>query len=81
MRLSVNRRVREKAMVLGLPAERFMAALGLMCLPLFGVIFYPLAVVVWIPWCVGVYYIARNRDRLLRSFKYGKQFPENLKNR
>ena len=73
MKLYVNRRIRDKAMVLGLPAESFLACLGLACSPVF--------IVVWIPWACGVYWLFRNMDRLKRNLHSGRQYPLHLKNR
>ena len=76
MKLYVNRRIRDKAMVLGLPAESFLA-----CSPVLIVVFLPVFIVVWIPWACGVYWLFRNMDRLKRNLHYGKQYPLHLKNR
>ena len=46
MKLYVNRRIRDKAMVLGLPAESFLACLGLACSPVLIVVFLPVFIVV-----------------------------------
>ena len=81
MKLYVNRRIRDKAMVLGLPAESFLACLGLACSPVLIVVFLPVFIVVWIPWACGVYWLFRNLDRLKRNLHYRKQYPLHLKNR
>lgn len=77
----VNRRIRDKALVLGLPAERFLICLGLMCAPVFVVVLLPVFIVVWLPWAVGVYWSFRHMDRLIRDLTFGKQYPLHLKNR
>ena len=69
----INRRLRDRVMVAGMPAERFMACVGIACIPILIVIFNPLFVLFWIPWGVV--------DRLSRNLTYGKQFPSHLKNR
>ena len=68
----INRRLRDRVMVAGMPAERFMACVGIACIPILIVIFNPLFVLFW---------IFRNIDRLSRNLTYGKQFPSHLKNR
>ena len=77
----INRRLRDRVMVAGMPAERFMACVGIACIPILIVIFNPLFVLFWIPWGVVVFWIFRNIDRLSRNLTYGKQFPSHLKNR
>ena len=74
----INRRLRDRVMVAGMPAERFMACA---CIPILIVIFNPLFVLFWIPWGVVVFWIFRNIDRLSRNLTYGKQFPSHLNNR
>ena len=81
MKLYVNRRIRDQAMVLGLPAESFLACLGLACSPVLIVVFLPVFIVVWIPWACGVYWLFRNMDRLKRNLHSGRQYPLHLKNR
>ena len=53
MKLYVNRRIRDKAMVLGLPAESFLACLGLACSPVLIVVFLPVFIVVLITCASG----------------------------
>lgn len=77
----INRRLRDRVMVAGMPAERFMACVGIACIPILIVIFNPLFVLFWIPWGVVVFWIFRNIDRLSRNLTYGKRFPSHLKNR
>ena len=48
MKLYVNRRIRDKAMVLGLPAENFLICLCLTCAPVLVVVFFPEFIIVWI---------------------------------
>ncbi|WP_418387205.1 type VI secretion protein [Alistipes communis] len=81
MHTAVNRRIREKAVVLGLPAERFLLCLGLMGAPVLLVVFVPLLVVVWLPWAGGVYWLFRNQERLKRRLSFGRELPLHLKNR
>lgn len=81
MQSLVNRRIRDKAVVLGLPAERFMLCLGLMGGPALVVVFVPLLAVVWVLWAAGIYSLFRNMDRLKRKMSFGRQFPTHLKNR
>ena len=81
MKLYVNRRIRDKAMVLGLPAESFLVCLGLACAPVLIVVFLPVFIVVWIPWVCGVYWFFRNMERLKHNLSFGKQYPLHLKNR
>lgn len=81
MELYINRRVRDKAMVLGLPAEQFMVCFAIMCAPVMIVLFMPLFTLIWIPWGIGVYKFFQCKDRLLRVAKFRKQFPTYLKNR
>lgn len=40
----INRRLRDRVMVAGMPAERFMACVGIACIPILIVIFNPLFV-------------------------------------
>lgn len=81
MQTPVNRRIRDKAVVLGLPAEQFLLCLGLMGAPALLVVFIPLLAVVWVPWAAGVYWLFRNQKRLKRKMSFGRQFPTHLKNR
>lgn len=81
MELYINRRIREKAIVFGLPAEHFMLCFAVMVAPLLIVIFLPIAIVGWIPWMYGTYQLFRNMDSLMRSFHYAKRYPSHLKNR
>lgn len=81
MEFPVNRRIRDKAMVFGLPADRFMICLMVMCAPVMFVLFLPWFAVVWIPWMAGVYKAFLNGERLARLFRFGRQFPLHLKNR
>lgn len=81
MEFHINRRIREKAMVFGLPAENFLACFGIMVAPIFLFIFVPLALVGWIPWVWGVYQLFRRQDALLRAFVYNRHYPAHLKNR
>lgn len=81
MELHVNRRVREKAIVFGLPAEHFMLCVAIMTAPILLIIFLPIAIVGWIPWMYGTYQLFRNMDSLMRIFLYAKQYPAHLKNR
>lgn len=81
METYINRRIRDRAMVAGMPAERFMVCIGMMCFPVLIVIFDPVLALAWLPWGLIVYWVFRNMDRIARSFIYGKQFPSHLKNR
>ncbi len=81
MELHVNRRIRDKAMVFGLPANRFMVCLAVMCAPVVFVLFKPMAIVVWVPWMIAVYGFVRHRGRLVRSWRADRRFPVFLKNR
>ena len=81
MQIPVNRRIRDKAVVLGLPAEQFLLCLGLMGAPALLVVFVPLLAVVWVPWAAGVYWLFRNLEQLKRKMVFGRQFPTHLKNR
>ena len=81
MKLYVNRSIRDKAMVLGLPAENFLICLGLTCAPVLIVVFLPVFIIVWIPRACGIYWLFRNMEHLKRNLHYGKQYPLHLKNR
>lgn len=81
MKLYVNRRIRDKAMVMGLPAERFLFCLGLVCAPVLIVVFIPVFIIVWIPWACGIYWLFRNMEHLKHNLNFGKQYPFHLKNR
>lgn len=81
MQSLVNRRIRDKAIVLGLPAEQFLLCLGLMGAPALLVVFIPLLAVVWVLWAIVIYWLFRNKDRLKRKMSFGRQFPTYLKNR
>lgn len=81
METPVNRRIRDKAMVFGLPADRFMVCLAVMCAPVLVVLFVPVAVVLWIAWMIFVYKFFRRQERFVRSLRADKRFPACLKNR
>lgn len=81
MQSPVNRRIRDKAVVLGLPAEQFLLCLGFMGAPALLVVFIPLLAIVWVLWAAGIYWLFRNRDRLKRKISFSRQFPTHLKNR
>jgi len=81
METSVNRRIRDKAMVFGLPADRFMVCLAVMCAPVLLVLFVPVAVVFWAVWMIFVYKFFQRQERFVRSLRTGKRFPACLKNR
>lgn len=81
MDMHINRRVREKAIVFGLPAEHFLLCFAIMVAPIVIVFFLPIAIVTWIPWMYGTYQLFRHADNLMRIFLYAKQYPAHLKNR
>ena len=55
----INRRLRDRVMGAGMPAERFMAWVGIACIPILIVIFKPLIVLFWITWGDVVFWIFR----------------------
>ena len=67
----INRRLRDRVMVAGMPAERFMACVGIACIPILIVIFNPLFVLFCIPWGVVVFLILRNISRLSPDLAFG----------
>lgn len=81
MESHVNRRLRDKAMVFGLPANRFMVCLAAMCAPVMFVLFWPILFVAWLPWMVFVYKVFQKGGTFFRSWRAGKRFPVFLKNR
>lgn len=77
----VNRRLRDKAMVFGLPANRFMLCLATMCGPVMVIVFWPILILAWLPWMFIVYKCFQKGETFVRSWRAGKRFPVFLKNR
>lgn len=77
----VNRRIRDKAMVFGLAADRFMICVAVMCVPVLLVLFVPVLVLLWLPWMLAVYRFFRSQGMISRLFYNNKRYPLHLKNR